>query len=163
MKRRGVSMLEIVIGALVLGISGVVVIELIRSNTTNLQLTEIEAVSRGLAADLLERYSRPTVNDQSGVGASAQAAMGVPAKWDTLLADPAFNHGFPKDKLSKILEEYGVMFNVERKNYTHASYGAKNDMVHVSVTVKWLDLGPGGARNAAGEYKSVTYGCLIDP
>lgn len=162
MMRRGVSMLEIVIGALVLGISGVVVIELIRSNTTNLQLTEIEAVSRGLAADLLERYSRPTIDDTSGVGGSTQAALGVPAKWDTLLSDAAFAHGFPRDKLSKILEQYGVMFNVDRKKYTHASYGPKNDLIHVAVTVKWLDLGPGGARNPAGEYKSVTYGCLID-
>ena len=162
MRRRGVSLMEIVIGALILGISGVTVIELVRANTVNLQLTEIEAVARGLAADLVERYSLPSVHDLPGVGANTTVVLGAPAKWDTLLGDPAFNHGFPKVKLSKILEEYGVMFTVDLKKFPHATYGPRNELTHVSVKVQWLDLGPSAGRNTSGEYKSVTYGCLVD-
>ena len=155
-------MLEIVLGALILGISGVVVIELVRSNTANLELTEIEAVARGLAADLVERFSRPSSQEANGVSATTQVVVGQNAKWDTLLSDPSFAFGFPKDKLSKILDEYDVHFEVDLKKFPHASFGDKNEMTQVSVVVKWLDLGPNAGRNPSGEYKSVNYGCLID-
>lgn len=161
-RRAGVSLIEIVIGALILGISGVTVIELVRSNTVNLQLTEIQSVARGLAADLVERFSQPSVHDLPGVQRNTSVVLGARARWDLLLGDPAFNHGFPKDQLSKILEEYGVMFTVDIKPFPHGTFGPRNQMTHVSVTVHWQDLGPNAARNPSGDYKSVTYGCLVD-
>lgn len=89
---RGVSLIEIVLGVMILGISGVTVLELVRSNTANLQVTEIEVIARGMGADLLERYSSPSVHDFPSEAAATRLTPGVPAKWDIVAEDASMKY-----------------------------------------------------------------------
>ena len=159
-RRLGMSLMEVVIGALILGVSGVLVIELVRSSTVNLELTEIEAVARGLAADLLERYAQGSYADAASEQKATKITFGVPVKWDAAVDDPAFRFGFPKEKLQSLLDTYQVMFTVDVKPLAHPTYGGAS-LSHVSVKVQWLDQ-TGRSRDASSEYKSVTYACLVD-
>lgn len=161
-RRFGVSLIEIVIGSLILGISGVTVFELVRSNTANLAVTEIEVIARGMGADLLERYARPSVHDFPAEQASTRMALGVPADWDVALEDASLKYGFRREKLQSLLTQYQVKFTVDIQPKPHASFGDKRRMSHISVAVKWLDVSPSGVRNAASEYKEVSFDCLAE-
>lgn len=161
MRRAGISMTEIVLGALILGTSGVTVLELVRGSTVNLQVTEIEAAARGMAADLLERYSQPSVHDLPGESANLRNFLGRPLSWDQHVEDPATGYGFPREKVGKLLEQYGVRFIVNIERIPHASFGNAK-MTRVTVTAQWSDPIPGGARVTGSEIREVTYACLVD-
>lgn len=160
--RRAVSLLEIVLGALILGISGVTVLELVRSNTANLQLTEIEVIARGMGADLLERYARPSVHDFPSEQPATRIALGVPTKWDLVVEDPSMKYGFRREELASLLTQYDLTFTVDIKPREHASFGTGRRLTHVSVVARWLDISPSGQRSASGDYKEVTFDCLVD-
>ena len=147
---------------MILGISGVTVLELVRSNTANLQVTEIEVIARGMGADLLERYSSPSVHDFPSEAAATRLTLGVPAKWDIVAEDASMKYGFQREKMEAMLTQYDVSFTVDIKPREHATFGPRRKMSHVSVVAKWLDISPSGQRNPAGEYKEVSFDCLAD-
>jgi hypothetical protein len=162
MKRKGISMTEIVLGALILGTSGVTVLELVRGSTVNLQVTEVEAAARGMAADLLERYSRPSVYDAPGESANLTNFLGRPLSWDQHLEDPATGYGFPRENIGKLLDQYQARFTIGIDRVQHPTFGNNAMMTKVSVTAEWNDPIPGGARGSTSDLRAVTYACLID-
>ena len=154
-------MTEIVLGALILGTSGVTVLELVRGSTVNLQVTEIEAAARGMAADLLERYSLPSVNDLPAQTATVQNFLGRPLTWEDHVQDPAMGYGFPREKIGKLLDQYNVRFIVNIEKVPHATFGTAK-MTRVSVIAQWSDPLPGGTRGSTSELREVSYACLVD-
>lgn len=161
-RRQGVSLIEIVIGAMILAVSGVTVLELMRSSTANLQVTEVEVIARGMGADLLERYSRPSVHDFPAEQANTRTALGVPAKWDVVMDDASLKYGFQKEKLQSLLDQFEVTFTIDVQKKAHPTLGRNRKLTHVSVVAKWIDATPSGARNPSGEFKEVTFDCLVD-
>jgi hypothetical protein len=162
-KRRALSLVEIVIGALILGFSGVAVMELVRTNTVGLQVTEIEAVARGLAADVLERYAAAPRVLADRLGAGAKDLQGVPLLWrDVLEHDAGLRYGFPQGALEKLLDTYVVRITLRlTPNYDHASFDPDRTMKALEVTVQWSEpIAP--ERGGPREPRTVTYATLLE-
>lgn len=160
MNRRGISMIEVVLGAIILGLSGVTVMELVRSNTVNLQITEVEAVSRGLAADCLERFSRRASYSSPTMTRLLQKMQGVPLPWkDVVEGDPSLKYQLPLEDVSKLLELYDVKLQVQFKAVTHPSFGEKPRIRTLEVEVSWND--PRLHATAGSELRKVTYAALV--
>lgn len=154
-------MAEVVIGALSLGFSGVTVMELVRGSTANLQVTEVEAAARGMAADLLERYSRPSIYDVPGESANLRNFLGRPLTWDQHLEDPATGYGFPRERIGKLLDQFQVRFVVDIVRFPHPSFNGAQ-MTKVIVTAQWPEPIAGVVRSSSSELREVTYACLVD-
>ena len=160
-RRRGVSFLEVVLGAIILGLSGVTILELVRSNTVNLQITEIEAVARNLAADTLERFSHRSSYATPTMMKLMKKFQGVPLPWkDVVTNDPALGYKVPLDDVGKLLDLYDVKLSVQIKANKHPSFGPKPRMRQIEVSVLWND--PRATGNTSSELKSVTYASIID-
>ena len=153
-------MIEVVLGAFILGLSGVTVMELVRSNTVNVQITEVEAVARGLAADCMERYSRRASYASPTLVKNLQKMQGIPLVWkDVIASDPTMNYQLPAEDVSKLLDLYDVKLQVKFSPVTHASLGDKPRIRKLEVEVSWNDprlYGAGGT-----ELKKVTYAALV--
>lgn len=164
-RRAGISVMEIVLGALILGVSGVAVLELMRSSTSNLEVTEIEAVARGLAADTLERYSHQAMFDGPRFARTTERMMGVPLPWSQLVGDdPSLRYGFPREQLSQLLDLHDVRLTLKlTRPYPSASFGRAGKMSAIEVTAHWTDgPGRGASRGSTSDYKTVTYACLLE-
>lgn len=151
-------MLEVVLGAIILGLSGVTVVELVRSNTVNVQITEVEAAARGLAADCMERFSKRASYASPTMIQLLQKMQGVPQSWkDIITTDPSMGYHLPTAEVSKLLDLYDVKLQVQFKPVTHASLGDKPRIRQLEVEVSWNDPRP----NAASELKKVKYAALV--
>ena len=156
--RTGVSILEVVLGAIILGLSGVVVLELVRSNTVSLEITEVEAVARGLGGDAMERFSRRSSFDTPTMTKLLKQMQGQPVAWkDVFTQDPSLSYKLPADDISKLLDLYDVRLRVEFKAATQSSLGDKPRMRVLSVEVSWNDPRHG----TASELKKVEYAALV--
>lgn len=159
MKRRGISLIEVVLGAIVLGVSGVTVMELVRANTVNLQITEVEAVARGLAADCVERFSRRASYNAPTMLKLLQKMQGVPLPWkDVVAGDPGLRHQLPLADISKLLDQYEVKLQVQFKVATHTALGDKPRLRKLEVEVSWSDP---RHLSAGSELRKVTYAALV--
>lgn len=161
MKRRsGVSLVEVVLGAVVLGLAGVTVMELVRSNTVNVQITEVEAAARGLAGDLMERFSKRSTYTSLTMTKLIAKMQGVPLGWrDVVTADPALGYQLPMDDAAKLLDLYGVKLLVQFKPVTDPAFGDNPRIRQLSVEVHWNDPRFSGAGGT--ELKKVTYAALV--
>lgn len=158
--RSGVSMIEVVLGAIILGLSGVTVMELVRSNTVNLQITEVEAAARGLAADCMERFSKRASYASPDMVKMLQKMQGIPQVWkDVITTDPTLNHQLPTEDVSKLLDLYDVKLQVQFKPVVHASLGDKPRIRKIEVEVSWND--PRLYGSSGSELKKVTYAALV--
>jgi type II secretory pathway pseudopilin PulG len=162
-RRRALSLLEVVIGALILGISGVIVLELIRSSTVSTQVTEVEAVARGLAADVLERFSAEARGSGTAAGKVTESMTGVPLAWRDLVDDDGpLRYGFPRAELEKLLDFHDVRVILKgTANYDHPSFDTGFAMKALEVTVQWSDpIAPGAAPTR--DVRTVSYACLLE-
>lgn len=156
--KRGVSLIEVVLGAIILGLSGVTVLELVRSNTVNVQITEVEAVARGLAADCMERFSKRASYASPTMIQLLQKMQGVPQSWkDVVVPDPTLSYELPTADISKLLDLYDVKLQVQFKPVAHATLGEKPRLRRLEVEVSWNDP----RQNGASERKLVTYAALV--
>lgn len=138
--RRGLSVVEIVLAALVIGFSALPVLELLRSSTVSLQVNEVDAAARGLAADVLERLSGPLNYQDPLVGRVIQDATGVPTDWQLIFGDDrSLAHGFPKPQVAKLLDQARALLLI--KMHKASEHGAANlaGMTCYEVHVLWYD------------------------
>jgi len=139
--RRGLSLMEVVLAALVIGVSAIPVLELMRSSTSSLEINQVDAAARGLAADVLERLSGPLNFADPLVGAVTKNTAGVPVAWDVVFGDDrSLTHGFPKAEVSRLLDQYRVKLLV--KMHQASEHGGSSDlsgMTCYEVHAMWFD------------------------
>ena len=139
-KRRGLSLVEALIGALIIGVSAISILELIRSGTSSLEVTEVEAAARQLGADVLRRVSGPRLGPESGITPAFRTLMGQPARWsDVLAADAALARGFPSTALAGLLDTADVRLSLAIKPLVHPALGGATNVESVEVTVHFTD------------------------
>jgi hypothetical protein len=140
-RSRGLSLVELVIAALVLGVSGVVVLELIRSSTVHLQLTEAEVAARGFAADVMERYGGPPHFVAQAASKTTTGLFKAEVGWDDLLSnDPWLREGFPREAVAPLLDKALVRLQMKREPAPpHPALGTPEGLILVTVTVSWID------------------------
>ena len=138
--RRG-SLAEAVIAALVIGVSALPILELLRSGTATLQVTEEASAAHRLCADVLETISGRSLTPDAGLAETLAPFLGTPAPWDLVLAaDPSLSAGFPAKQLGPILSRCQAKVKIEIVSpYQHASLGAGQGVKLHRVTVMWLD------------------------
>jgi hypothetical protein len=139
--RRGLSVLEVVLAALVIGVSAIPVLELMRSSTVSLEINLVDAAARGLAADVLERLSGPPNFEDPLVGVVTKKSAGQPVDWETVFADDrALAHAFPKADVARLLDQYKVKLLI--KMHKASEHGGSSDvsgMTCYEVHALWLD------------------------
>lgn len=153
MNRRGLSLLEVLLGALIIGVSALSILELIRSGTQVLEVTEAEAAARQLAADVLRRLCGPRLGKDLGLTDTFKTMMGGhPQLWsDIVEKDPPLKEGFPVDALKGLLNAADA--RLELAVTDDDTYG-KGRVQKVVVTVHFVD------RNERN--KKVTFARLIE-
>src|SRR5260370_453394 len=88
-RKTGLSLIEILIGAVIIGVSAVPVLELVRSGTSQLEVSEIEAAPRQLGADVLERVAGPPLIHDKGLSEALLMLKEKPGRWEQVIqADP---------------------------------------------------------------------------
>ena len=154
---RGLSLVEVLIAAVIIGVSTIPVLELVRSGTVRLEISEVEAACRQLGADVLERIAGPALGDkQKGLSATFITNMKGDLRWDDLIKqDPALAHHYPFDGMKALLDQAEARISVDRQSpVEHPSLGPGKQLESYSVTISWKD------RN--DERKEVTYARLVD-
>lgn len=147
--------MELVLGALILGVSALAVLELMRSGTANLEITEAESAARALASDLMERLSEPPSFGTPVFGDTAERFLGVPLGWREFMQhDPSLRYGFPPGDLPKLLDLFDVRLRVTRERpFIHPTLGRRSGMEAYTVSAEWTE----------GEHRrEVTYACLVE-
>lgn len=155
--KRGLSLVEVLIAAVIIGVAAIPVIELVRSGTVHLQVSEVEAASRQLGADVLERIAGTALGDkEKGLSAKFLTNMKGDLRWDEVIKeDPSLARKFPFEGMKTLLDLAEVRISIERKSpYEHPSLGPAKELESFSVKVSWKD------RN--DERKDVTYARLVD-
>jgi hypothetical protein len=140
---RGLSLVELVVAALVLGVSAIPVLELIRASTVTLEITETEAAARTLAADVLERLAGPPLFGDPLLSRSARSLVGAEVAWDALVYTDAFlAWGYPARDLASLLDQAGVRIRISMERpFSHAALGTTTGMDCIRVTALWTDRG----------------------
>jgi hypothetical protein len=135
------SLLEVMLAALVVGVSAIAVADVVRTGTATVEVTEVEVAARRLAADVLERYSGAPVGKDREVGDVTQILGGAPAAWEDLIADdPSLARGFPRDAIRRVLAQARVRVLREVVSpFTHPSLGPTAGLELHKVTVTWND------------------------
>lgn len=160
LRSRGVSMVEILIAALIIGVSAIPVLELVRSGTSQLEVTEIEAAARQLGSDVLERVAAPLMSGdkEKEIEQKFRGLMKTPLRWSQIVnADDSLKKDFPKkgQGLPELLDLYDVRVRLEVKSpYPHASLGPSSTLEAYIVTVDWKDR--------KDERKEVTFARLVE-
>lgn len=137
--RRGLGLTEIVLAAFVIGVSALPVLELIRSSTSSLEVTEAEVAARSLAADVLEQIAARTVDGSSSLDVVSSKFKGVPRAWDVVLdQNAALREHFPRAELAPILNLVQARVTVDwDEPYGHPALGTGSDLTLYKVTVAW--------------------------
>jgi hypothetical protein len=155
-RRRALSLVEVLLGAFIIGVSALPILELMRSGTESLEITETEAAARQLGADLLRRLAGPRTDLDLGLSKNLENDLKArPTRWEQMLEeDPALKHGFPADALKGLLDNANVRLSLEViAPYPHEALG-KAPAQALIVTVFWTD------RN--GRDKKVKLARLVD-
>ena len=156
LNRGGLSLVEVLIGALIIGASALPVLELIRSGSAGLEITEIEAAARQLGADVLERVAGPRVGTDRGLSESFKKLKGTRMPWEAVIkGDPALARDFPFDGLRSLLDLHDVRLELTIQSpYEHPVLGPAKDLEAYVVKVTWKDQ--------HDEPKEVTCARLVD-
>lgn len=138
--RSGLSLVEVLIGAFIIGVSALPILELIRSSTRSLDVTEADVAARQFAADLLERAAGPRLGADRGLEVFKDL-MGAPISWSQVVQkDPVLRKSYPVDKLMSLLDTADVRVSlVEKESYPHAAVGEGTELSAFTVTVTWVD------------------------
>lgn len=151
-RKRGLSLLEIVFGAMIIGLSALPILELLRSSTVSLQVTETEAAARALAADVLERFASPVHGAGREVGRGTQRMLGVPVAWkDLIKEDPFLSHGFPK-ALEPLLEQSDLRVTLNVQTVSHAALAPSTGVEWYTVTASFRDRNDNRTEVALGRF-----------
>lgn len=128
-------MVEALIGAFIIGVSALSILELVRSGTRSLEVTEAEAAARQLGADLLRRVTGPRLGPETGITQALRIQLGQPTRWsDVVRADPALAQGFPTKDLAGLLDTADVRLSLSIKDFAHEALGpARVESVEVTV------------------------------
>ena len=111
-RRPAFTLIEIVVAAMVIGSSALMIIELIRSSTASLEVTEYEAAVRTLASDVMTRLTGPKqlpydpflLQKASNGAPQPTTFVNAPVPYETFLkGDPALNINYPAE-LKKLLD-----------------------------------------------------------
>lgn len=150
------SLVEVLIAVVIIGLSTLPVIELVRSGTARLEVTEIEAAARQLGADVIERLAGPRLGEDRGLAPAFAAMKKTRVRWSVVVeADDALKHGYPAKELAALLDLHDVGLALdERDPFEHPAIGPSRDLVAYVVTVDWAD--------ANDERKKVTFARLVD-
>lgn len=139
-KRGGLSLIEVLIGALIIGVSVLSILEMIRSGTSSLEVTEADAAARQMGADLLRRVCGPRLGPDTGITDAFRLLLGTPARWkDVLAGDPALAQGFPSTGLASLLDAADVRLSLDITPNTHEALGRARGVESVVVTVQFVD------------------------
>ena len=141
MKRRALSLVEVVIAAMIIGVSAIPVLELVRSGTSRLEVTEIEVAARQVGSDLLERVAGHPLGQDKGLSEQFKNLLDQEFRWSQVLEkDTSLKKNFPADALNPLLEQHDVRVKLEIKSpWEHPSQGKVDGLEAVSVTVSWTD------------------------
>lgn len=140
--RAGLSLVEVLIGVVIVGVSALPILELVRSGTVSLEVTEVEAAARQLASDVLERASGPREGLDRGLSeAFTNGVKGQPVAWSQVLElDPSLKRSFPVAELGPLLDTADVRVNLQSKSpHPHAVFGKNEGIESYVVTVQWVD------------------------
>ena len=142
-RRPGLSLVEVLMGAVIIGVSALPILELIRSGTASLEVNEIDAAARQLASDVLERLCGPNYGTPR-VPPPLRAMLRSPAAWrDFVSADPALAYGYPVSPgqpLARLLDTADVRVTLEEQSpFTAAAVPGGSDLAAYTVTVSWSD------------------------
>jgi hypothetical protein len=153
--RRGLSLVEALIAAVIIGVSAISILELIRSGTASLEVTEAEAAARQLGADVLRRVCGPRLGPDTGTTEKLTKLLATPARWSHVLeGDPALAHGFPTEKLKSLLDSADVRLALEIQPAKQPALNGAPHVKTVVVTVFYTD------RNARS--KKVNFARLVE-
>jgi hypothetical protein len=148
----GLSLTEIVVGALIIGLSALPILELSRSSTVHLQVSHTEAVARAVAADVLERFASPVHGEGRQVGTITQSVLGAPAPWQQIIkADPYLSYRFPR-KLESVLENSQVKISLDVKTVSHPALAPSTGVQWYTVTVSFKDRYEGRTEVTLGRF-----------
>lgn len=151
-RTRGLSLLEIIFGAMIIGLSALPVLELLRSSTVSLQVTETEAAARALAADVLERFASPVHGASREVSRVTSHMLGVPLPWQQIIReDPFLSYGFPK-KLEPLLEQSDLKIMLSVKTVSHPALAPSTGVEWYTVTASFKDRFDGRTEVALGRF-----------
>lgn len=149
MTRRGLSLVEVMIAAFVVGVSAIPVLELVRSGTAQLQISEIEVAARQVGADLLERVAGPSLGEDKGLTPEFKKLLAAPVRWSQVLAaDASLDAGFPKEGLIALLDKHDTRVNLEVKPIPD------KDLESYAVTVTW--------KGTNDDRRKVTFARLVE-
>lgn len=156
LKRSGLSLVEVLIGAVIIGVSALPVLELVRSGTAQLEISEIEAAARQLGADLLERVAGPSIGTDKGLPKAFEGMKSSPIRWDDVIqADAALKKDFAIEGLRSLLDQADVRLELTIKSpFEHPVLGPAKELEAFIVTVHYTD------RNDVR--KKVTFARLVD-
>lgn len=154
-RRRALSLVEVLIGAVIIGVSAIPVLELVRSGTSRLEVTEIEVAARQVGSDLLERVAGPGLGVDKGLTDAFKALINQQFSWSQLLKeDKSLARAFPAAALNPLLELADVRVRLQVESpFEHPTLGKLEDLEAYSVTVTWND------RDVR---KQVTFARLVD-
>src|SRR5207244_2003348 len=116
------------------------VLELMRSSTVSLEVTEVEIAARSLGADVLERFAGQPVVKGDGMMKLARIGLGAPVPWDQIVnEDDWLKHGYPVDKLRPLLDNANVKIELDAGPSKHARFAGTRGMDLYQVRVTWTD------------------------
>lgn len=155
--RSGLSLVEVLIAAFIVGVSAIPVLELVRSGTSQLEISEIEVAARQVGADLLERVAGPGLGEDKGLTPAFKLRLAQPVSWGQVLdADASLAKKFPrKSSLTDLLDKHDARVHLTvHEPYDHPVAGAARKLAAYVVTVTWTGTG-----DAA---RKVTFARLVD-
>lgn len=153
--RSGVSIAEVVIAALIIGSSAIPIMELIRSSTASLSMSETEVAVRGFATDVLNRFAGPPVAGSAPLLApETRALLQAPVPADVLLAsDPYLARGVPRAEIEPLLKRAGCTIKLTIGKPQDAALTAQPGLDTFHLTAAWVDYG--------GRRKEITLAMLV--
>lgn len=139
MTRRGLSLIEVLIAAFIVGVSAIPVLELVRSGTSQLEISEIEVAARQVGADLLERVAGPAFGEDKGIKPELKLLLSHPVSWSQVMkADKSLENPLQSKEIAALLDRHDTRVQLTAlEPYDHPVAGHAKDLAAYVVTVSW--------------------------
>lgn len=136
--RIGLSLVEVVFAALIIGFSALPILNLVRSGTVAAQVTEVEAAARALAGDVLERLAARADRPDAMAIRVVDQLKGMSTRWADLYDDKFLKHGFPFPELAPILNKADMRIAVRvEAPAKHAVFRGLKHVRLFEITASW--------------------------
>lgn len=154
--RNGLSLVEVLIAAFIVGVSAIPVLELVRSGTSQLEISEIEVAARQVGADLLERVAGPSLGEDKGLTPAFRLLLSQPVAWSQVLAaDESLDNPLQSKEIAALLDKHDTRVQLTvQEPFDHPVSGTARKLASYSVTVSWT-----GTADAA---RKVTFARLVE-